>query len=180
MVSTFSGLFVNPLVMRVDEVDIRDIAHALACCNRFAGHTTEPISVAQHSVYVSRLCSMATALQGLLHDASEAYLHDVTKWVKETPQMAAYRAAEDRLQRVIMERFGCSPYLAPDVRSADKLMVRYEYQAGYGRPIAHPDYPSISEAERQRVEPWEPWPWRAAEAEFLRVFEELREERGAR
>src|SRR5580765_2644929 len=83
LILTFSGKHVNPLNLRPEDIDIVDIAHALACCNRFAGHCRRPINVAQHSVYVSRLCDdTGFERQALLHDASEAYLGDITKWLK--------------------------------------------------------------------------------------------------
>src|SRR4051812_2148358 len=97
LILTYTGKHVNPFDLKPDDICIEDIAHALALCNRFAGHTKRPMSVAQHSVYVSRLCPNYR-LAGLLHDASEAYLGDVTKWVKSTHEFEAYREAEDRIQ----------------------------------------------------------------------------------
>lgn len=172
-ISTYTGLIVNPLDLRPEDVRIEDIAHALALINRFCGHTAAPISVAQHSVYVSRLCN-GHALQGLLHDASEAYLGDVTKWVKDAPEMALYREAEARAQRVILALFWCSPELALEVESADRLMVRYEFERGYhGRTIDHPAYPPVTDDERTLIGEWEPWSWQQAEREFLEQFNRL-------
>jgi hypothetical protein len=172
-ITTYTGLVVNPLDLQPSDVRIEDIAHALALINRFCGHTAVPISVAQHSVHVSRLCNGA-AFQGLLHDAAEAYLNDITKWVKAAPEMAPFRAAEARAQRVILERFGCEPELADEVEVADRLMVRYEYERGYnGRVIDRPAYPRITEQERRLVGPWEPWAWDRAERAFLARFKEL-------
>lgn len=52
---TFSGRYVWPLDPLVEDIDLIDIAHALARMNRFCGHTTLPYSVADHAVRVSRL-----------------------------------------------------------------------------------------------------------------------------
>ena len=174
MITTYSGRFVNPLALRPQDITIEDIAHALACVNRFAGHAREPISVAQHSVYVSRLCP-AQALPALLHDASEAYLGDVTKWLKQEPIFAGYQEVEEQAQRSIFERFGCVCRAIEDIECADRLMVRWEYAMGYdGRIIDHPDYPPITATERLRIGPWQPWPWRMAESQFLMRYAEVR------
>src|SRR5690606_5290032 len=74
---TFTGRAVYPLDLRPDDIDIQDIAHALSMQCRYAGHTRQFYSVAEHSVHVARWCRQygpAAALEGLLHDATEAYL----------------------------------------------------------------------------------------------------------
>jgi hypothetical protein len=88
-----------------DQIDIRDIAHALSMCNRFAGMTRRPYSVAQHSLICSYLVPPEFALHALLHDAQEAYLGDWTSPVKALLGEAA-RALEGRFERVIAEAFG--------------------------------------------------------------------------
>lgn len=188
MLTTFTGRFLNPLRLREEDIHIEDIAHALALVNRFGGHSKHPISVAQHSVYVSRvvehrlqtteLTNVARArivLQALLHDATEAYLGDVNKWLKSTPVFAAYREAEERAHRTIMRRFGCPVSLTADVKYADKLMVRIEALKAYGREMPlflRPDYP-VPTREELRAAPvanWRPWSWREARHVFLVRF----------
>lgn len=178
MILTHTGRLVNPLALQPDDVSIVDIAHALACTNRYAGHSREPLSVAQHSVYVSWICRPDEALMGLLHDASEAYLGDMTKWVKKAPEMAAFRAAEDRAQRVIFAKFGCALDISPEVEAADKLMLRYEavQPCIYGRPLpidAALGYGAPTEDELASLPPWELWDWREAQREFLVRFGEV-------
>lgn len=174
-INTFSGRKVNPLNLQPEDIDIFDIAHSLACTNRFAGHTMRPISVAQHSVYVSYLCP-GQALQALLHDASEAYLGDITKWLKATPAFEAYRQAEERVQRLVFERYGCDVEQHPNVEEADRLMVRFEFEQSFPpfAKIDHPNYPPISDAEHKRIGPWTAWDWRHAEKMFLARFREAR------
>src|ERR1035441_1601867 len=97
-ITTFSGVRFWPLIPNPADIRIEDIAHALSNQCRFGGHTREFYSVAEHSVRVSQLCTPENALWGLLHDASEAYLSDVTAPITELPQLEAYRAAERSLQ----------------------------------------------------------------------------------
>jgi hypothetical protein len=52
---TYSGRHLWPLDPRAEDIDLVDIAHALARINRFNGHTGVPYSVAEHAVRVSRL-----------------------------------------------------------------------------------------------------------------------------
>lgn len=173
-IRTRTGRQVNPLRLRVDDIRIEDIAHALACVNRFAGHAREPLNVAQHSVYVCRLCAPEHRLQGLLHDAAEAYLGDVTKWLKATPEFAGYREAEHRAQTLIYANFGCAIHQAADVRRADDLMVRYEGEYCWGTGWTdNPRYAPLSVDERAVVGYWEPWDWRRSRYEFLDTFRTL-------
>jgi 5'-deoxynucleotidase YfbR-like HD superfamily hydrolase len=149
---TYTLRKVNPLDVQEEDIDIIDIAHALSLINRFNGTVRFPISVAQHSIYAARLVSERSnmplrgnllALQALLHDAAEAYLGDVTKWLKASDVMVGYRQAEHTLQERIFLRFNCPTVLHPRVEEADRLLVRYEGEQGYGRnwSIDHPDYP---------------------------------------
>ena len=189
VIRTFTGRSVNPLDLRPEDIDILDIAHALSCVNRFAGHTEKPISVAQHSVYVSRLVDTDPnfeewdePLRGLLHDAAEAYLGDVTKWLKSSDVMAGYREAEHRAERVIAQAFGLDGSLMTEsVEWADRVMVRFEgrHPHGFGKTfyIDHPNYPELTHHELTRVGEWRAWPWRRAKESFLTHFRILQQRR---
>jgi hypothetical protein len=125
-ISTFSGMRFWPLEPDPEKVCIEDIAHALSCQCRFGGHAGKFYSVAEHSVNVSKLCAPEDALWGLLHDASECYLTDVPRPLKELPEFAAYHEAECRLQRVIAERFELPPEQPASVTEADDTMLWIE------------------------------------------------------
>jgi hypothetical protein len=176
-VITKNGKRLDPTDVQPDQLDIEEIAHALANINRFNGHTKWPISVAQHSVYVSRLVGDGVpGLQGLLHDASEYVLGDITKWLKHTPAFDRYRETEDRIQRVIYAHFGCPEEMLPEVAAADKLMVRVEGEAMWGPNWSDvPGYGPLTEDERAPVGKWEPWTWSFARHHFLERFKELRD-----
>lgn len=147
------------------DICIEDIAHALACVNRFTGHLKEPVSVAQHSIHVSRMC-VQFPLHGLLHDASEAYLSDIARPVKT--QLPDYQEIEHRLQHLIYVRFGLSPQMPDEVKHADDACLRQEAEWGFCSP-----------PEWAQVFPADGWPfrsamgWEEAEHVFLARFYQL-------
>ena len=125
-IGTFSGLRFWPLDPNLEKILVEDVAHALAHQCRFGGHASKFYSVAEHSVQVSRLCLPEDALWGLLHDASEAYLVDLPRPLKQLPEFAPYREAERRLQRAVAVRFGLPPCQPASVTEADDTMLWIE------------------------------------------------------
>jgi 5'-deoxynucleotidase YfbR-like HD superfamily hydrolase len=105
-----SGLLVDLVDPRPEQICIEDIAWALSRTARFNGATGGefPYSVAQHSVWVSMVLQRfwnkdaAFALKALLHDAHEAYTGDIVTPMKQMDSIhAAIAAIEARLQGVI-------------------------------------------------------------------------------
>jgi 5'-deoxynucleotidase YfbR-like HD superfamily hydrolase len=125
---THSGRKVYPLAPEPGMFDLNDIAHALSNTCRFTGHCKTFYSVAQHSVLVSKLVRHRTgsdslAMQGLLHDATEAYLCDVARPVKHADGFAFYREAEQRLWESVAQGFGLPAKLAAEVKDVDNRLV---------------------------------------------------------
>src|SRR5688572_16807572 len=85
---TASGIRIDLLGPRPEDVTLPDVAHALARICRYTGHVRSAhYSVAQHSVYVSQHLrdqghGLGIQRQGLLHDAHEAYTGDVASPIK--------------------------------------------------------------------------------------------------
>jgi hypothetical protein len=169
---TFTGEKFFPLIPETSKIKIEDIAHALANTCRFTGHVKEFYSVAQHSVYVSLDCPKKLALAGLLHDASEAYLCDVSSPVKRLDSMKPYRDAEAGLQKIIYEHFAV-PFMEPPpkVKDADMRVYRTEVDNLMSYPVEGERATSISD--------FRPWLPREAEFEFLRRYAILTSKKGA-
>lgn len=105
-IRTSRGAKFWPMDPRASEVFIEDIANGLGNVCRFTGQCSRFYSVAEHSLIVSAALPDEYALAGLLHDASEAYIADVSSPVKHDPAMAEYRRIEARIQETIHEAFG--------------------------------------------------------------------------
>ena len=123
---TFSGVMYTPAHPRIEDVRIVDIAHHLSMICRYCGASRRFYSVAEHSVLVSQVVPPEHALQGLLHDATEAYVHDITRALKYNWLMWGYRVLEARNWRVIAHKFGVPELLHHTVKAADDAVLRAE------------------------------------------------------
>lgn len=121
---TVSGHYFDFLNPENNVVRVTDIAHALSQVCRFAGHTREFYSVAQHSVLVSEIVSAENALIALFHDAVEAYIGDVTRPLKNL--LPEYRAVEARLQADIFRKLGLPEEIPAEVKNADLILLATE------------------------------------------------------
>jgi len=123
-IMTCSGRFFSYIDPQPDQIDINDIAHALAMTCRFAGFTLKFYSVAEHSVRVSEVCDPQDAFAGLLHDAAEAYLTDIPSPAKRL--LPDYKALEQRVFCAIARKFGVPSELPAGVKHADGVLLATE------------------------------------------------------
>lgn len=172
VVTMVSGREVSLLHPVASDIVIEDIAHHLAMQCRWVGAVRTHYSVAQHSVCVAGLCPPEARLWGLLHDASEAYLGDVSTPLKQAPFMAGYRAIEAQLQRVIFHRFGLIGDPPAAVAEADHLLLVSEAQDLLARvPSGWPEaWRAPAARYPHRLEPWDQ---ARATRNFLIAFEKL-------
>ena len=124
-VETYSGIYVNPLDLREDDIKIRDIAHSLSMICRYNGHSKYFYSVSEHSILVASLLESPTdKLAGLLHDASETYISDITRPVKGI--LADYKDIEHRIMDVIKKVFNIKDADWKLVKQADNMVLASE------------------------------------------------------
>ena len=113
MIQTYSGKMFDILNPEPSNICIEDIFHALSNVCRFTGHSTPFYSVADHCVNVCKYLrdrgkketkqSRELLLFGLLHDASEAYIGDVSTPLKIL--LPTYKMIEGRIQEAIFFKF---------------------------------------------------------------------------
>lgn len=142
-------------------VTIEHIANALARINRYAGHWVYPISVARHCLVLadglkSQGFGVGVQLQGLLHDAPEAYTLDIPSPLKDLLTIKlpreefrksvkiSYRAFEDDLTERIFKQLGVMWPLNHAVIVADHAAYGKEATAirGQLRPL-HTNDPEV-------------------------------------
>ena len=164
---TASGRQYWPLDPRADDVDLHDIATALSKECRFGGHCRGMYSVAEHSVLVSHVVPPEYALQGLLHDAAEAYCKDIPKPLKRGLGLA-YADIEELNWLAICDRFGISPDLHPSVKEADLAVLAAEREQIM--PMGGPAWSLPAAPASVRIVGHD---WLAARGIFLLRFREL-------
>lgn len=165
---TFTGRAFWPLDARPTEVSAIDIAHSLSMQCRYAGHTKVFYSVAEHSCLISDAVAPENALWGLLHDATEAYLVDLPRPVKQSPGFENYVIVEDRLMEVIAERFELPLPMPAEVKLADNRILIDERDALMAAPPR--DWALNVERLGVSIHGWSPW---QAKEQWLARFNRL-------
>lgn len=122
-----SGRKYYPLDPRPEDFLISDIAHSLASLCRWNGHVDKHYSVAEHCLIMSAKVPQHLALTALMHDASEAYLGDVTRPLKAILG-GAYKTIEARTQAVIAEKYGFHAKLPREIEDLDLRITVDERQ----------------------------------------------------
>ena len=119
---SYTGHKIDPLNPKKEQIELRDIAHALSLLCRGNGQVTHFYSVAQHCIN----CSLEAKERGesiriqfgcLLHDASESYLSDVIRPIKQ--HMPVYYEIEDKFLNAVFEKFGLS-----DLSEEEKAVIK--------------------------------------------------------
>lgn len=150
-IRTNSGIYINIFQPKLEDINIIDIAHALSHQCRFGGHLPKFYSVAQHSVFCSKMVNQEYKLEALLHDASEAYLLDIPSPIKR--HLSNYHQIEDGLMKVISEVFGFQWPLSQPVKDVDRLALETEWYSIFisdskeVEPIITPERSELAKAK---------------------------------
>ena len=172
-IMTRSHIMFDPLAPDPALVSIDDIAHSLSMLCRANGHFETFYSVCQHSINcakeaAARGLSPRIQLACLLHDASEAYLSDVTRPVKaELPQ---YKQIEAPLQEAIWNKWLDAPLSVEErcqVFAIDDAILAHEFLHLMGAKITD----STPDLFSQPTFPFTGF--KTCEQEFLRLFHQL-------
>ena len=132
-ISTSSGRQVDIENPRPETIVIEDIAHALSFICRGCGNTKIFFPVARHCVYCAqearaRGYSDAVVLACLLHDASEAYMMDLPKPIKDN-LLPQYRVYENAMLDCIYRKFlgrTLTDEETAQVEAVDRTLLMYD------------------------------------------------------
>ncbi len=172
-ITTYTGMHIDPLAAVPEQIEIRDIAHALSLLCRGNGHVKHFYSVGLHSVNACREAaarghSRKVQLACLLHDASEAYLADVPRPMKAS--MPEYRRAEEELLEKIFAKYLPTPLTAEEraqVSAIDNDLLAYDLRHLLNDPVSEDDQNLLREPDTRFLDP------AAVEQDFLRLFAAL-------
>lgn len=189
-IATYSGGTFQPLTPNPDDIQIADIAHPLSNQCRFTGHTSGFYSVAQHSVHCAEMVrdwlrddaqyegllpnpDAQIILTALMHDASEAFLADISRPIKMVPEFGdVYKKFEVRLEQAIAERFVLIYPYPEIIKRADNALLRTEQ-----RDLMPPKF--LHAGDDFYPETLQPWSPHLAEYAFQTMFNSLQLELAA-
>ena len=172
-IMTQSKKMFDPVHPDVQLIDVADIAHALSMLCRANGHFQSFYSVGQHCINCAREAeargySRKVQLACLLHDASEAYLSDVTRPVKA--ELPRYLEIEEPLQNCIWGKFlpsALSPAEYDQVFDIDDSILAHEFIRLMGAAIVDPTPEIFSQPEFSFTG------FDRCKQEFLELFQQL-------
>ena len=170
---TVNHVKMTPCDPQEEDILIEDIAHALSLLCRANGHFPVFFSVAQHCLSCleeakARGYSREVQLACLLHDASEAYLSDITRPVKQ--HLPQYREIEAKLEKAVYHRFLKRDLTTEEmglIKSVDDDMLYYEFYHFTGEKLCD----SAPEIASKPV--FCSLPFEVAEQQFLQEFQKL-------
>ncbi|MBQ3080325.1 MAG: hypothetical protein IJC48_10070 [Clostridia bacterium] len=173
IINTYSGKQLDVENPSAGSIDINDIAHALSFICRGSGNTNFFFSVARHCVYCAREAwargmSVRVVLACLLHDASEAYMMDIPKPIKEN-LLPQYNIYEDQLLACIYEKYLGSPLTEEEARQVDEVdhaLLMYDLKYLLNMDIA--ELPPVHIDLKYEFEPFE-----ESRSAYLSMFKEM-------
>lgn len=160
---TYSGKMLKPLEIRPEDISLKDISHALSLLCRGSGHLRCFYSVGQHCINCAREAGARgwgrrLVLACLVHDASEAYISDIIRPVKQ--HLAGYMEIEEKILSAVYEHFGLGDLSEEEykmIRRIDDEMLENEIpllmsRPGNGIPAKLYSEPDFSQRDMEQVE----------------------------
>ena len=174
-ITTYTGIHFYPTEPKSEDLDIRDIAHALSLLCRGNGHVKYFLSVGQHCIRCAREASARgygdrIALICLLHDASEAYMSDVPRPTKR--EIPVYTEWEEHLLAIIYEKYlGGQPTEeeAHIMKQIDDDVLYYDLLELLSEPSDRPAPQMLEAFDYTSFRPFH-----EVEEEYLQLFESYR------
>ena len=163
-ITTYSGRKFHYLNPSSDEICIEDIAHALALTCRFGGHCKTFYSVAEHSYRVAMLVPDNDKCAALLHDAHEAYLHDVPRPIKQ--DIIGYKLIADKIQDKIHDKFSVTVHNPTLLKYYDDVLLSAEAR---DIMVTTQDWEYLPNDKLLEIKPTN---WQMAEKIFLDFWED--------
>lgn len=184
-IQTFRGNAIDFEDLDPRQIELADIAYALARTPRYNGHTGkgEPLSVAQHSVMAADMAqrrgySQEVQISALLHDAAEAYIGDIPQPLKAYIKRRApgvVEGLEARILCTIGQALGVRIEMSQPVKVIDLTLLASEKEAlmlpapkSWGPWMPEPDPIMVRALSRG------PWAWWEAGYQFMAKAFELR------
>lgn len=172
-ISTYSKMRFNPTSPNYENILIKDIAHALSLMVRANGHFRTFYSVAQHCIACckeARLLGYSDFVQltCLLHDASEAYISDITRPLKR--QLNDYTLYEKNLEEIIYKKFLKrlpNEYEHLLVKDIDNVMLYHEFKIFHGDLLYDYEPDILYHIENKFID------FQVVENEYISIFNEL-------
>jgi len=173
------GRVIDLIAPDLTELTIDEVAHSLARINRFTGHTRGPVpyNVAQHSCIVAKNLPQELQLAGLMHDAHESALGDISSPVKWALERWGGGRALKKLDDCLVAAFAARWNFTtghPEVREADLRALITERRDVLGDVEAKP-WGIMWEGKEvlPYVDEIIPWSVEESEYQFLRAFEKM-------
>lgn len=144
-----------------EEVDLEDIATALANQCRYNGHVRTFYSVAQHATEIAIWMEAdgygkETCLAGLHHDSAEAYTGDIISQVKYL--IPEFRAMETKVEEVVLRAMGVklNLYRTAAIKHYDLIALATERRDILNPNLSDNTWGELPKPRVGRLFPWSP------------------------
>jgi 5'-deoxynucleotidase YfbR-like HD superfamily hydrolase len=175
-IRTRSGKYLDLVDPNPDQITLGDIACGLSRICRFGGQIDRWYSVAEHSYHCCRIAmndgrSNDACKAALMHDASEAFIGDVVKPLKQL--LCGYDLVENRLMKIIGEKFDVDfEFHEETTKEIDRAMLIAERKRMFEKSECEPIWHDENKVRPLNIEFYF-WDYRDAETMFSLRAREL-------